>query len=168
MTACMGMGKIIGSTVAGLGLVGVGLAGIAGQDDTTRDEAGAIVEAGDLGAFRIRIGDCIGGGIDDLVETVDGVPCDQPHEYEIYYAFNLPEGDGDFPGETEVEDQSNEGCFGAFESFVGLPYEDSIYGFNVLTPTEGSWDEVDDREVLCLIGNYDGSMKSGSARDTGL
>ena len=164
----MGLGKIVGTTVAGLGLVGVGFAGIAGQDDTTRDEAGAIVEGGDLGAFRIRVGDCMGGGLGDLVESVDGVPCDQLHEFEVYHAFNVPEGADGYPGDAAIEDAAFTGCYDAFAPFVGETYEQSLYGINTLAPTEESWDELDDREVLCLIGFYDGSKKTGSARGTGI
>jgi hypothetical protein len=154
--------------VAGLGLVGLGYAGVGGQDDTTRDDSGAIVEEGELGAFRIRIGDCIGGDLADQVESVEGVPCDGPHQLEVYYAFNLPEGDGTFPGDLAVAEQAEEGCFNAFEPFVGLNYAESIYDFTTLTPTQGSWDGLDDREVLCMIGNYDGTQKTGTARNTGL
>ena len=164
----MGLGRIIGAGVAGLGLVGAGYAGLAGEDNTTRDDAGAIVEEGELGAFRIRVGDCIGGQLGDEVESVDGVPCTGPHQFEVYYAFNLPNGDGDYPGDQSVAEQAEQGCYAAFQPFVGQTYEDSIYGFNTLTPTRGSWDGLDDREVLCMIGNYDGTAKTGSARGTGL
>ena len=34
-----------------------------------------------------------------------------------------------------------------------------------ISPSEGSWDELDDREVLCLISNYDGTMKTGTAKN---
>ncbi|MCP3987467.1 MAG: hypothetical protein GY724_00195 [Actinomycetia bacterium] len=160
----MGIGRLVGGAVAGLGLVGVGYAGLGGEDNTTRDDAGSIVEEGELGAFRIRVGDCIGGALGDEVESVDGVPCDGPHEFEVYYAFNLPEGDGNYPGDYSVEEAASDGCYEAFEPFVGVVYEASIYGFNTLTPTEGSWDGLDDREVLCMLGNYDGTLKTGTAR----
>ena len=38
---------------------------------------------------------------------------------------------------------------------IGLDYETSIYGISHVTPTQLSWEDVDDREVLCLIGNYE-------------
>lgn len=162
----MGLGRIVGGTVAGLGLVGLGYTGLAGQDDTTRDESGAIVAEGEIGAFRIRLGDCLNGGATGLIESLDGVPCSQSHDLEVYHAFNLGEGDGTFPGEDEVASEADQGCFEAFEPFVGESYEDSVYGFSAMTPTEGSWDGLDDREVLCLLGNYDDTPKTGSAEGT--
>ncbi|MGF1595313.1 MAG: septum formation family protein [Acidimicrobiales bacterium] len=162
----MGLGRVIGGAAAGLGLVGLGYTGLAGQDDTTRDDSGAIVEEGELGAFRIRLGDCLVGLDGDAVESTRGVPCDQPHEFEVYFAFNLP--DGDFPGDTAAGDHGNQRCYDVFSAFVGVSYEESIYGYTSLVPSQESWEQVDDREVLCLVGNYDGTRKTGSAEGTAI
>lgn len=150
--------------MAGLGLVGVGYAGLGGQDDTTRSDGGAIMAEGELGAFRIRIGDCTGDVFDGPVESVQGVPCDGPHMLETYHAFNL--ADGSYPGDEAVSDLADDGCHAAFEPFVGLSYEESIYGISSLTPTDESWNQLDDREVLCFVGNYDDTVKVGTAHQT--
>jgi hypothetical protein len=164
----IGMKRIIGgATVAGLGLVGLGYSELGGEDGTARDESGAIVEQGEVGAFRIRLGDCIGGAMTDIVESVEGIPCDQPHEEEVYHAFNLPDGDGSYPGDTTVDELAGTGCYEAFGSFVGIAYEESTaYAFGWLQPTRESWSNLGDREVLCLVGNVDGSLKTGSAGGT--
>lgn len=158
-------GIVGGVVVAGLGLVGVGYTGLGGQDDTTRTEAGEIVAGGDLGAFRIRLGDCFQDSGLSAIETVDAVPCSSPHMFEVFAAFNLS-GES-FPGTERIGQQADDGCYSRFEAFVGIEYEVSKYGLSSITPTAGSWQELDDREVLCLISNYDGSMKIGSARGTG-
>jgi hypothetical protein len=162
----MALGKIVGAGVAGLGLVGVGYAGLAGQDETTRNDAGEVVEGGELGAFRIRVGDCFVDTLEGSFEAVDAVPCSQPHKSEVYAAFMLP-GDGDaaFPGEASVQAGAEQGCYDRFTRFVGVAFESSIYGFGTITPTEVSWDDLDDREVLCMISLYDGSLKTGSAEN---
>jgi hypothetical protein len=153
--------------VAGLGLVGVGYAGVAGQDDSTRDSTGAVVEGGQVGALRIRTGDCMGDIPGSTFETVDAVPCAQPHKYEVFAAFNLPfDNSAAFPGEESIATLSDDGCADRFAGFVGLAYEQSIYMYGMTFPTAGTWDEVDDREVLCLISNYDGTTKQGTARDS--
>ncbi|MGI9613430.1 MAG: septum formation family protein [Acidimicrobiales bacterium] len=163
----MALGRLIaGGTVAGLGLVGVGYNGLAGEDHTTRAETGAIVEEGEIGAFRIRVGDCLAATADGEFESTQGIPCDQPHTDEVYYAFNLPEGDGSWPGDSAVGEQADQGCYDAFAPFVGVGYDVSIYGYGTVSPTEASWDGLDDREVLCLINNYDGTQKTGSAKGT--
>lgn len=55
----MQIGRLVGGGVAGLGLVGAGSLGLAGEDNTTRDETGAVVDGGEVGAFRVRLGDCL-------------------------------------------------------------------------------------------------------------
>lgn len=162
----MGIGRVVGGAVAGLGLVGLGYTGLGGQDDTTRSESGAIVEAGEVGAFRIRLGDCLNGATTGLIESMEGVPCTSPHDVEVYYAFNLPEGNGEYPGDDAVGEAAGERCYDAFAGFVGTDYESSVYGFTTLSPSSASWDQLDDREVLCLIANYDGTKKTGTARNT--
>jgi hypothetical protein len=155
---------LVGGAVAGLGLVGLGYAGLGGQDASTRDDNGAIVEAGEVGAFRIRLGDCLNGATMGLVESMEGVPCTSPHDVEVYYAFNLP--DGAYAGDDATGDAAAEGCFTAFAGFVGHDYATSIYDFTTLSPSAESWDQLDDREVLCLLSNYDGTKKTGSGRNT--
>jgi hypothetical protein len=162
----MGIGRVIAGTAAGLGLVGAGYTGLAGQDDTTRNDTGAIVESGELGAFRIRVGDCLDSALGDEVESVEGIPCSNPHGFEVYHAFNLPEGDGSFPGDATVGSAADDGCLAAFDSFVGIDYWSSSYDFVTLVPTEGSWDGLDDREVLCLLTTVDGTPLTGSAAGT--
>lgn len=63
-----------------------------------------------------------------------------------------------FPGTAALTEHAIAGCLDAFEPFVGRSYEDSIFGFNTLAPTKASWEQHDDRELLCLIGDYDDSL----------
>ncbi len=164
----MGLGRAAVGLVAGVGLVGAGYAGLGGQDNSTRDEAGQIVEAGEVGAFRIRVGDCFNAEAADEIESVAGVPCSQPHDGEAYYAFFLPEGDGSYPGEDAVLEQAIERCLDQFVPFVGHDYQTSELDFWPMYPTEGSWDHLDDREVLCVLANYDGTKKVGAGENAGV
>lgn len=138
------------------------------EDQTTRDEDGSIVEGGELGAFTIQLGDCIGGELAEEVGSVDGVPCDEPHQFEVYHLFDLPEGDGNFPGDLRVGELADEGCLAAFEPFVGQAIGASVYDFFRLTPTQETWERIGDREVVCMVSNFDGTPKTGSAKGSGL
>ncbi len=152
--------------VLGAGLAGVGCTPSSAQDGTVRDKAGSVVSDGEIGAFRIQVGDCLRGVDAGMVATAQGTSCDRAHQYEVYHRYEFPEGD--FPGDTIVGTTADTECLGAFEAFVGLNYADSIYGYTALQPMQDSWDRVGDREVLCLIGNYDGSDKTGTARGTAI
>ena len=135
----MAIGRVVAGVAAGLGLVGAGYAGLAGEDNTTRDNSGQVVEGGELGAFRIRVGDCF---VDPLAgstfEAVDAVPCTQPHMFEVYAAFNLAYGTDDpFPGQSVVDDLTSDGCYTRFTPFVGLQYEESIFEIGSVVSDQG-------------------------------
>ncbi len=155
-------------TLTATALVLAGCGNGSADDDTTRDSAGAIVEGGDVGAFAIKIGDCLGGGVTGEIQSVDGVPCDQPHQNEVYYALTVPEGDGTFPGAEVLQDQADQACLDAFEGFVGIAFGQSAYEISTLTPTQASWDDSTqkDREILCLIGQAEGTLTTGTAKGT--
>ena len=57
-----------------------------------RDSTGAIVSAGNVDAFQMRVGDCFNDGStfgDDSVDSVPGVPCADPHDNEVYAVFDV-------------------------------------------------------------------------------
>lgn len=121
-----------------------------------------------LGVFTLEVGDCAANVLEDEVASLDGVPCGEPHQWEVYHLFDLPEGDGGYRGDGRIRKLANNGCLAAFEPFVGETYEASIFGFTTLTPSEGTWTQLGDREVVCMVGNYDGTLKTGSAEGAGL
>lgn len=156
---------MLGASIAGLALTGCTTTST--DDASTRDDTGAVVESGEVGAFRLQDGDCFDATDDGLIATVDAVPCVEPHQSEVYATFVLAyDADDAFPGQTAVDTAADEGCYDRFDDFVGLDYESSVYGYGSLTPTAESWDGLGDREVLCVIGNYDESPKTGSAQGT--
>ncbi|HEY7465862.1 MAG TPA: septum formation family protein [Dehalococcoidia bacterium] len=129
-----------------------------------RDDSGRIVDDGDLDVFTMQIGDCFQDIGDEAAEVanVSAVPCGQAHDNEVFYIFALS-GDT-WPGEESVEKSASEGCLPAFETYVGAAYEESHLDYSWLTPTQRSWKEKDDREIVCVLfdGNFDrltGSMK---------
>jgi hypothetical protein len=141
-------------------VIAVGCSQEAEQDASTRDTAGNVVEGGDVGAFKLQLGDCIESDAGTEVESLPVVPCDQPHLYEVYHLFDIP--DGDFPGAETVNTLSEEGCLAAFATFVGIPFEQSQYTFTSLTPTELTWTQADDREVVCMITTTDSTTVTGT------
>lgn len=154
--------------IAGVVVVAAAAFGGAGifDDNTVRDESGAIIESGGLGALSIQIGDCVNLPDSDYVESLEALPCTAAHDAEAFEAFDM--SDGDFPGDEAVQDAAIAGCYDAFEPFVGVAYEDSVLGMYWLYPTPETWDEYDDREILCMVTDYDGSKLTGSMRGAGI
>jgi len=100
----------------------------------------------------LKVGDCLADsptGGEEVIFTVETVPCSEPHSAEIYAVVTLPEGD--YPGEEAVVVQVDELCNAEFESFVGLPYEESVLYLNFLYPSdEQSWN-AGYRWVTCAV-----------------
>jgi hypothetical protein len=147
-----------------LGVTAVGSVAVFGgvqafDDETTRDDDGTITEAGGLGAFVIRVGDCVQMPDELEVASVEGVPCGEPHDAEAYATFELrlPE----FEAET-VELAAGKGCLSRWEQAIGTSYADSMaLDFVAMMPTEASW-ALSDREVTCFVVSVDRSPLTGS------
>lgn len=115
-----------------------------------------------------EVGDCIDNELEGQeISSFDVVDCDETHTAELYYKFDLP--DGDFPGIEQISTAVQEECLGSnFEDYVGIDFASSELDVLPVTPTEQTWDEADDREVLCFGANIDRSELTesieGSAR----
>lgn len=133
-------------------------------DETVRDDSGAIVESGGVGVFAIKYGDCLVAPLDGEVQSVEGVPCTEPHDSQAYDAFDLT-GFTSFPGDA-LEEPAFQGCIDRYEAFVGVPYEDSTLYATFLSPTASGWAEGD-REIQCLVVPETG-MISFDARGSGV
>lgn len=122
----------------------------------------------DTSAFDLEVGDCFAFGVGDAagsgdVQSVDLQPCDDEHDNETYLVFDATESS--WPGKEALWDDADKGCYAEFESFVGIPWDDSVADFGYLTPTEQSWSEGD-REVLCYAF-IDGDTSPGTLEDYG-
>ncbi|PRX92558.1 septum formation family protein [Allonocardiopsis opalescens] len=141
-----------------------GLGGVTGAPEPERGDDGAIAESGDADVFSIAVGDCMNDTTGTEVTEVPVVPCEEPHDNEVYASIMME--DGDYPGDEAVSTQADEGCTAEFETFIGVPYAESEIYLSTLTPTEQSW-ASGDREILCLAydpaGQTTGTLE-GAAR----
>lgn len=126
------------------------------------------IEGAEMVAFEdLAVGDCL-PYVDytdvDQISELPVVPCDQPHTDEVFYIFEVE--DGEFPGDSALQETAWDGCLAQFESFVGLTYEQSELDFYSYQPTKGSWNRADDRAIQCIVYSYEdvtGSLQ-GSGR----
>lgn len=120
---------------------------VACSQEATMDKAVDVLDLDHEDVFSIGVGTCF----DDEnleEEEISSVPvreCNEPHDNEIYFAFDLP--DGEFP---TTDEHMYARCEAEFANFIGVKYDDSIYDYDIMSPTEYSWEEGD-REVLCLV-----------------
>jgi hypothetical protein len=151
-----------------IGIVGAGIAAVLGITTVAqRNDAGEITAAGSVGAFEVRVGDCFNDEAfeESEISEIPAVPCTEPHDNEVYAAFDL--ADGKWPGEEEVDELADQGCLDRFQSVIGKGYEDSVLEYTTIYPTEGSWKQVDDREVLCVAYHMDAEKLTATVRGSG-
>lgn len=114
--------------------------------------------------FSLGVGDCFDDpGVEaEEVTDVTIVECDEPHDNEVYAAFDAP--GSDYPGSEELLGLANEGCLARFTTFVGVSFDVSDLDATFLAPTEQSWTSRDDREVVCYLLDARGAKLRGSMR----
>ena len=127
----------------------------------SRDESGALDGAQDVSALDLQAGDCFNGGEGDEITDVAGVPCGEPHVYEVYAVAEHP--DGDFPGSDALQAKAEDLCVPPFEEYVGLSYEQSQFVVQTIDPSEETW-QAGDRATLCVLSTEDKAEQTGSAK----
>ena len=154
------IGKLVGGVVAAGAAVygGVNASG----DETTRNDNGEIVESGGLGVMAMQDGDCFVLPDEELITSVEAVPCTSPHSGQKFADVALSDAAvfGEADAEVVLADEvrfddavfeaSMDLCFDRFEGFVGASYDESALYFNALTPTVTGW-QLGDREATCVI-----------------
>lgn len=113
-----------------------------------RDDDGALSSAGRVPVNDLRAGDCFNTDEEDEISDVDGVPCTEPHEYEVF-AVDTHEADA-LPSEAELETVFSSICLSEFDGYVGAPYDTSAIYASMISPSEGSWADGD-RTFTCVL-----------------
>ena len=139
-----------------------------GADEPNRDETGEINETEEVDPNSLQAGDCFNDPEDTgttEVTSLKAVPCDEPHDNEVFHVFQID--DGEFPGVDEVKQIGLEGCEPELEGYVGATAADAGLMIVPVTPTEQSWNDTDDRTVLCALYKADGTEITGSLEGSG-
>lgn len=125
------------------------------SDDSKRDEAGEVVEGGEVGVLAISVNDCFDRPIDGAggFGSVEVKPCHEPHDNQVFGKFELP---GEMVPESETAAEAIYlGCVDRFEGAIGRPFAESMLEIMPLAPTEEGWKL--DRGVVCTVYHPDGT-----------
>lgn len=160
--AAVGAAALAAVALSGCSLI----SNFTGSNSTAARDAGTgeVVEGGQQSAFSMRVGDCWNDPEGTTVSELETVPCTDAHDNEVFALFDLP--DGDFPGSDEVESAADAGCEERFADYIGTSYDASDLVIWPLWPTEGSWDGMGDREVVCSVYDPAGQL-TGSVQGSG-
>jgi len=120
----------------------------------------------EVAANDLEVGDCVED--EDTLNSADveAIDCDEDHVFELIGKFDVD--DGDYPGASELSAQGQERCTGdIFTEYVGVPYAESaeVYASSV-PPSEETWNEADDRTILCVAHTQDLSPTTGSVENS--
>ncbi len=120
----------------------------------------------DTSVLNLEVGDCLDSAdlVGDSVSDVVTVPCDEPHDAEIFAELELPPGE--YPGLDAVRAEAEDFCLPKLEEFVGVSILESELDVYPLLPTPDSWEADDDRVILCIAAapeNVTGTLE-GSQR----
>jgi Septum formation len=107
-------------------------------------------------------GPCYDIQADDGVLTGwDEVSCDGPRQVEVSFAALFE--DGPFPGDQHLVDSATNTCLTAFENYVGVSPDESIYDVDWMVPTEELW-ASGVHNGICLVVADDGSALTGTIK----
>ncbi len=155
-----------------IGVVGVGLtagaaASLGGFDNTSRDDAGQIVQAGDISVFSLQVGDCLNFPDPNATQLKEssGVPCSQAHGYEVFDETTIT--DLTTYNKEAIRRKAKDFCTASFRTFVGIPVGRSTLTISWLVPLQESWGEGDN-EITCILKRRDGLPMTMSMRGTGI
>ncbi len=73
-----------------------------------------------------------------------------------------------YPGEKSMLEAATDQCLKRFEKFVGRSYDESVLDVFPIYPTNDSWSQLNDREVLCAIYHIDLKKITGSMKGSGI
>lgn len=113
-----------------------------------------------VSVFDATIGSCFVAPekVSAELSNLSKVPCEVAHQQELYakVAYQLPEGAptdtaDSYPGNATLDTFAQGACAEAFTAYVGIAYPDSGLWMTYLLPSARSWQQGEDRSVLCFV-----------------
>lgn len=120
-----------------------------------------VIACGQQSVFSLPVGTCFDDQADGEISSVPEVDCSEPHDNEVFALIEYTDAET-YPGTDQMSTIANELCLAQFEGYVGLNFESSALDVFPIFPTEESWNEDDDREIICALYNADLSKLTGS------
>lgn len=126
-----------------------------------------------VSVFETEIGNCFVAQKEVTAELADlsKVPCTAAHQEELYakIPYQAPSGTtsasvnpdiaGDtYPGDAALDTFAKGACAQSFTGYVGIAYPDSGLWMTYLLPSARSWQQGDDRTILCFVTTTGGSL----------
>jgi hypothetical protein len=113
---------------------------------------------------ELRPGDCLEQPGDRFVRA-ERVDCAEPHDLEVFALVTDPAPRGArYPGPDILEREATVACLPQFQTYVGIPFEQSELRFTGYVPTERNWEEHN-RLLVCTLSARTGRL-TGTVKDS--
>jgi hypothetical protein len=102
--------------------------------------------------FSLQVGECF--NVYDGLSVITRVPCDQPHDREVFHTEKHPAPHGEpFPGDRAMQRYATDVCYRQFEAFTGGLYEVSTLEIGAFTPTQQNFEDSKARYrgITCFV-----------------
>ena len=141
--------------------------------ESQQDQAVESLGLDEKDVFSLKVGSCfnepknpeVDEEQNDLISDVPMRECNKPHDNEVFHVINLPDGPT-VPSADTLDEAVYAECDKAYKTFVGIPYDDSTYNMTYLSPSNETWTQKNDREVVCYAYNEDGKQLTASIKGT--
>jgi hypothetical protein len=120
-----------------------------------------------VSVFSVKPGQCFvaPGTVRVQLSKLTATPCSKPHTQEAYALIPYVAAGGSsaaqpsavasltssYPGDDVLTTFAQGSCAQRFGSYVGVDYLDSSLYFTYLLPSARSWEQDDDRTVICFV-----------------
>ena len=130
--------------------------------DLARGPDGQVTVPVQANLYVLQVGDCF-DLIEESLTDVQVIPCAEGHTFEVFFTGDMP--DGEYPGDDAVTSFAEDQCVPAFEDYVGISFQESVWYATQAGPDETSW-AGGQRTVMCVLHNQSATAVTGSARGT--
>ena len=138
----------------------VGLASACSGSDDELVKPQPVLDVGDD-----RVGTCLAFDVNtsaSVTELPKVDSCTVEHTHEIYSVVDSTAEV--YPGFEQLEAEAQASCFAGFQEYVGISPFDSELFYSWLVPTLDTWENDDDREIICVAGSANGGPLTESIK----
>lgn len=104
----------------------------------------------------LRAGDCVKRPNGE-VSLLRHQSCSADHDRQVFATFDVNQASSSYPGRTELRGLAEGECVSRFNAVAADAPNRSELGVFFLVPNQTSWEDSDNRRVVCLVGNRNGS-----------
>ncbi len=120
---------------------------------------------GQKASLQMAVGDCFSTNRQVSIEQIAAIPCQLPHDYEVFAVLTEPSPPGaTYPGIDVLHKQLRTRCEQLYEGYVGVPFSRKApTDINTFVPEESYW-RLNIRSEFCALSDWHARQLVGSRR----